>query len=76
VGTSFGGSKVILTLSTLIRGPMNNDQEWRQHLFDEIKELRKDVIEIKSEMISLKIKVAGISSFIGAVVAFIFKKLS
>jgi len=54
---------------------MNNDQEWRQHLFDEIKELRKDVSEIKSEMISLKIKVAGISSFIGAIVTYIVNKV-
>jgi hypothetical protein len=52
---------------------MNNDQEWRQHLFDEIKELRKDVSVIKSEMITLKIKVAGISSFIGGLVAYILK---
>lgn len=54
---------------------MNNDQEWRQHLFDEIKEIRKDVSEIKSEMISLKIKVAGISSFIGAIVTYIVNKV-
>lgn len=55
---------------------MNNDQEWRQHLFDEIKELRKDVALIKSEMISLKVKVAGISSFIGAIVTYIASKFS
>lgn len=54
---------------------MNNDQEWRQHLFDEIKELRKDVSLIKSEMISLKVKVAGISSFIGAIVTYIVNKV-
>lgn len=54
---------------------MNNDQEWRQHLFDEIKEIRKDVSDIKSEMISLKIKVAGISSFIGAIVTYIVNKV-
>lgn len=54
---------------------MNNDQEWRQLLFDEIKELRKDVQDIKSEMISLKVKVAGISSFIGAVASYLWNKL-
>ncbi len=54
---------------------MNNDQEWRQHLFDEIKELRKDVAAIKSEMVSLKLKVAGISSLIGTVITYISNKL-
>jgi len=54
---------------------MNNDQEWRQHLFDEIKELRKDVTTIKSEMVSLKIKVAGISSLIGTIASYIFGKI-
>ncbi len=50
---------------------MNNDQEWRQHLFDEIKQLRKDVSDIKSEMISLKVRVAGISSIIGSLITFV-----
>jgi hypothetical protein len=50
---------------------MNNDQEWRQHLLDEIKEIRKDVSEIKSEMISLKIKVAVFSSIIGSLATFV-----
>jgi hypothetical protein len=54
---------------------MNNDQEWRSHLFDEIKELRKDVAEVKSEMMTLKLKVAGFSSFIGAVIAYVGNKL-
>lgn len=54
---------------------MNNDQEWRAHLFEEIKELRKDVADIKSEMNTLKIKVAGISSFIGAFASFFWNKL-
>lgn len=54
---------------------MNNDQEWRQHLFDEIKELRKDVSDIKVEMTTLKVKVAGFSSVIGALVAYIGNKL-
>lgn len=55
---------------------MNNDQEWRSHLFTEIKELRKDVSDIKSEMISLKIKVASISSTIGAIVTYVINKLT
>jgi len=55
---------------------MNNDQEWRAHLFEEIKEIRKDVSDIKSEMITLKIKVAGFSSFIGALASYLWSKLS
>jgi hypothetical protein len=54
---------------------MNNEQEWRAHLFDEIKELRKDVAEVKSEMMTLKLKVAGFSSFIGAIISYIGNKL-
>lgn len=54
---------------------MNNDQEWRTHLFNEIKELRKDVTDIKQEMISLKIKVASISSVIGAIVTYFSGKI-
>jgi hypothetical protein len=54
---------------------MNNDQEWRQHLFDEIKELRKDVSDIKSEMITLKVKIAGFSSLVGALIAYIGNKI-
>jgi hypothetical protein len=55
---------------------MNNDQEWRQHLFEEIKEIRKDVSDIKSEMVTLKMKVAGFSSFIGALASYLWSKLS
>ena len=54
---------------------MRNEQEWRQHLFDEIKQLRKDVSDIKSEMVSLKIRVAGISSVIGSIFAWIANKI-
>jgi hypothetical protein len=54
---------------------MNNDQEWRSHLFDEIKELRKDVAEVKSEMMTLKLKVAGFSSLIGAFITYIGNKI-
>jgi hypothetical protein len=54
---------------------MNNDQEWRHHLFDEIKELRKEVGEIKSEMMTLKIKVSAFSAFVGSIVSYIFHKV-
>ncbi len=54
---------------------MNNDQEWRSHLFNEIKELRKDVSEVKSEMMTLKVKVAVFSSFVGSLVSFIINKV-
>ena len=54
---------------------MNNDQEWRAHLFDEIKELRKDVSDIKTEMNTLKLKVAGFSSFVGAIITYLGNKL-
>ena len=46
---------------------MNNDQEWRAHLFDEIKEIRKDVAEVKAEMMTLKLRVAAFSSFVGII---------
>jgi hypothetical protein len=54
---------------------MNNDQEWRSHLFSEIKELRKDVSEVKNEMLGLKIKVAVFSSFIGSVASYFINKI-
>jgi len=54
---------------------MNNDQEWRLHLLNEIKQIRKDVSDVKSEMMTLKLKVAGFSSFIGAVMSYIINKV-
>lgn len=54
---------------------MNNDQEWRAHLFDEIKEIRKDVADVKSEMMKLKLKVASFSAFVGSVVSYVFSKV-
>ena len=54
---------------------MGNDQEWRAHLLGELKELRKDVSEIKQEMTTLKIKVASFSSIIGALVSYVMNKL-
>ena len=54
---------------------MNNDQEWRQHLFDEIKEIRREVSEIRNEMLTLKIKVAGFSSLVGALASYIWNKI-
>jgi hypothetical protein len=53
---------------------VNNDQEWRVHLLNEIKEIRKDVLEIKSEMLTLKIKVAGFSTVIGSAITYLVNK--
>lgn len=55
---------------------MNNDQEWRSHLFEEIREIRKEVSEIKKEMMTLKLKVAGFSSLIGGLASYIWSKIS
>jgi hypothetical protein len=49
------------------------DQEWRNHLFSEIKELRTDVKEIKKEMTTLKIKVSAVSAFIGSIITHFLK---
>ena len=53
---------------------MNNDQEWRNHLFNELKEIKNEVSAIKVELINLKIKVAGVSSIIGSVMAYFCNK--
>lgn len=53
---------------------MNNDQEWRNHLFNELKEIKNEVSAIKVEIINLKIKVAGVSSIIGSVMAYFCNK--
>ena len=44
-------------------------------MFDEIKELRKDVSEIKVEMNTLKIRVAAFSSFVGSIVTYFINKV-
>lgn len=54
---------------------MNNDQEWRHHLFEEIKEIRKDLAVVKSEMISLKVKVATFSAIIGSIASYLANKI-
>jgi hypothetical protein len=54
---------------------MNLEQEWRQHLLSEIKELRKDVKSIQGEMTTLKVKVALFSSIVGGIVSFIANKI-
>ena len=53
---------------------MNNEQEWRDRLFREIDKLQEDVSEVKKEVMTLKVKVAGFASIIGAVVSSIFAK--
>lgn len=54
---------------------MNNEQEWRDRLFKEIDKLQSDVSEVKKEMMSLKIKVAGFASFIGSIAGYIINKV-
>ena len=53
---------------------MNSEQEWRQHLLSEIKELRKDLADVKSEMTTLKVKVAVFSSLIGSAATIVINK--
>lgn len=48
---------------------MNNDQEWRALFLAELKEIKQDVKDVKEEMSSLKLKVAGFASFIGAIIS-------
>ena len=50
---------------------MDSEQEWRQFMLGEIKEIRNDLKEVKSEMMTLKIKVAIFSSLVGSVASFI-----
>lgn len=54
---------------------MNNDQEWRQHLFSEIKDIKNDLAFVKSEMLTLKIKVSAFSAILGSLASYIFGKI-
>jgi hypothetical protein len=54
---------------------MNNEQEWRLHLLHEIKEIRKDLEILKSEMLTLKLKVAAFSAIIGSLGSFFWTKI-
>ena len=54
---------------------MNNEQEWRKLLLSEIKEVKSEVAEVKKEVMSLKLKVAGVASFVGALVSGFFSKI-
>lgn len=54
---------------------MTPEQEWRQFLLEEIKALRQDVSDVKSEMGTLKVKVAIFSSLAGSIATFIANKL-
>lgn len=52
-----------------------NTEEFSKLLFDEIKEVRKDLAELKSEMTTLKVKVAIFSSIVGSIATFIANKI-
>jgi hypothetical protein len=54
---------------------MNLEQEWRQHLLSEIKDIKRDLADVKEEMTTLKIKVAIFSSAIGSLATFLFNKI-
>lgn len=49
-----------------------NDREW-ELLIKSIDEIRADVKDVKREMNSLKVKVAGVAAFIGSIFGAIFK---
>ena len=53
---------------------MNNEQEWRALLLSEIAEIKKDLKEVRSEMLTLKLRVAAFSSVIGSVVSYFWNK--
>lgn len=53
---------------------MNNEQEWRDRLFKEIDKLQTDVTDVKKEIMTLKVKVAGFASLIGGLVSTIIHK--
>jgi hypothetical protein len=54
---------------------MDNEQEWRSYLIGEIKEIRSDLKEVKSEMFTLKVKVAAFSSIFASIATMIFNKI-
>ncbi len=54
---------------------MNNDQEWRSHLFEEIKEIRRDLSIVKQEMMTLKLKVATFSAVLGSLSSYLWSKI-
>jgi len=53
---------------------VNNEQEWRSHLMAEIKDIKSDVGEVKKEIMTLKVKVAGFASLIGSVATVLWNK--
>jgi uncharacterized protein YydD (DUF2326 family) len=54
----------------------DHEQEWRQFLIGEIKEIRSDLKEVKAEMNTLKVKVAGFAAFLGSIVTIVINKLT
>ncbi len=55
-------------MSDKINAIIQNEQEWRRHLLQEVQSIRND-------MSSLKIKVAAVSGGISLIMAIIYKKL-
>ena len=54
---------------------MTPEQEWRAHLLGEIKDVKKSLGRLESEMTTLKLKVALFSSIAGSIVSFIAQKI-
>lgn len=52
-----------------------NQEEFSKLLFEEIKEVRKDLAELKAEMTTLKVKVAVFSSIAGSAATFLINKI-
>jgi len=55
---------------------MSPDQEWRALLLSEIRDIKHDIGELKSEMTTLKVKVALFSSAIGAIVGYAINRFT
>jgi hypothetical protein len=54
--------------------PMTPEQELRKLIFDDLREIKQDIKDVKLEMNTLKIKVALFSSIIGSLAGFFADK--
>lgn len=61
---------------------LSNEIEWRRHMLEEMKgikndfrELRSEVTEVKNSMSWMKLKVVGLGSVMGTVAAYIKTKV-